>query len=274
MFQEIAINLHKVLAIAQGFFEKGKIIMILYYSGTGNSRYVALRIADQLQDECLDLFTRLRDNDYCEIASQKPFVLVTPTYGWQIPRLLQDWLKKVQFTGNKKLYFVMTCGSEIGNSAQYLRKLCAEIGMSYKGCAEIVMPENYIALFDAPDQTEALTIIEKAKPLIDQCAQVIKVNDNLTDKPVNVNDKIKSSIVNAAFYPLIVHAKKFYVTNECTGCGKCVKSCVLSNIQLIEHKPVWGNHCTHCMACICGCPAHAIEYGNASLNKPRYQCPE
>ena len=28
------------------------------------------------------------------------------------------------------------------------------------------------------------------------------------------------------------------------------------------------------MACICGCPVSAIEYGRKSQGKPRYQCPE
>ena len=35
-------------------------------------------------------------------------------------------------------------------------------------------------------------------------------------------------------------------------------------------KPVWEKHCTHCMACICYCPAEAIEYGRKSVGKPRY----
>ena len=41
-------------------------------------------------------------------------------------------------------------------------------------------------------------------------------------------------------------------------------------IRLIDKKPVWGEKCTHCMACICYCPAEAIEYGIKSLGKPRY----
>ena len=41
-------------------------------------------------------------------------------------------------------------------------------------------------------------------------------------------------------------------------------------ITLQTGKPVWGQDCTHCMACICYCPAEAIEYGKKSLGKPRY----
>lgn len=68
-------------------------------------------------------------------------------------------------------------------------------------------------------------------------------------------------------------AKKFYATDACIGCGKCTKVCPLNNVNLRDRKPVWGNQCTHCMACICKCPEEAIEYGKKSKGKPRYQCP-
>ncbi len=98
--------------------------MILYYSGTGNSAYVAKRIAKALNDDCENLFERLRNNNTHEINSDKSFVIVTPTYGWQIPHILRDWLYDTKLTGSKDIYFVMTCGGEIGNSAQYVRKIC------------------------------------------------------------------------------------------------------------------------------------------------------
>ena len=66
----------------------------------------------------------------------------------------------------------------------------------------------------------------------------------------------------------------FRSTSACVGCGKCAAVCVENNIRLRDGRPVWGDRCTHCMACICGCPAGAIEYGRASRGKPRYQCPE
>ena len=52
--------------------------------------------------------------------------------------------------------------------------------------------------------------------------------------------------------------------------GKCVQVCPLNNVQLKNGKPAWGSNCTHCMACICYCPAEAIEYDKKSEEKPRY----
>lgn len=85
---------------------------------------------------------------------------------------------------------------------------------------------------------------------------------------------MKCGVINVAFYRFIVKANKFIVSDACVGCGKCAESCVLNNIELRGGKPVWGDRCTHCMACICTCPASAIEYGKASVGKPHYRCPE
>ncbi|MFR8517088.1 MAG: EFR1 family ferrodoxin, partial [Emergencia timonensis] len=85
---------------------------------------------------------------------------------------------------------------------------------------------------------------------------------------------IKSSLVNTIYYPTMIHAKKFYATDACISCGKCQKDCPLNNVSIVCGKPKWGKDCTHCMACICGCPAEAIEYGNHSKGLPRYQFPK
>ena len=248
--------------------------MVLYFSGTGNSRYVAERIASIINDDCINLFERLKVNDLSEIKTDRDFVIVSPTYGWQIPHILRDWLKQSKLSGSKNIYFVMTCGGEIGNASKYLSRLCKEINMNYMGCAEIVMPENYIALFDAPEKSEALRIIENSEPDIEKSAQIILSDKTIPEKSIGAVDRLKSSIVNTVYYPLLIHSKKFTVSSDCISCGKCVKACVMNNIKLIDGKPVWTDNCTHCMACICSCPKSAIEYGKSSVGKPRYTCPK
>ena len=44
----------------------------------------------------------------------------------------------------------------------------------------------------------------------------------------------------------------------------------LGNITMEDKKPHWNGNCTHCMACIGGCPSEAIEYKRKSKGKPRY----
>ena len=90
-----------------------------------------------------------------------------PTYAWRIPRIVRDHLLRTELRGARETWFVMDCGSEIGNAAKYNRALCREKGLVYMGTAQIVMPENFIAMFNAPTVEEARRIVAKAEPFID-----------------------------------------------------------------------------------------------------------
>ena len=161
----------------------------------------------------------------------------------------------------------------MGNMPKYLIELCEQKTFTYMGCAQVVMPENYIAMFNAPKKSEAVKIIKNADIVIKNIVDVISHNGTIPRKKVGVFAKASSGMINTLFYPLFVSAKKFYSTGACIGCGKCTMVCPLNNVSLKDGKPVWGDQCTHCMACICKCPKEAIEYGNKSKGKPRYQCP-
>ena len=134
------------------------------------------------------------------------------------------------------------------------------------------MPENYIAMYEVPDEKTAELIVKKAATKIQDTADIIKSQERLTDKNITIGDKIRSSFVNTMFYACIVSAKKFYATDDCISCAHCVKVCPMANIKIVAGKPNYGKNCTHCMACICTCPKEAIEYGKKSQGKPRYYC--
>lgn len=248
--------------------------MILYFSGTGNSAYVAKRIGAALGEEAVDLLERLRGHDHAPMESARPWVVVAPTYAWRIPHILREWLKRTDLTGSREIYFVMTCGGSIGNAGKYLGKLCKAKGMDYRGCVGITMPENYIALFSTPTREEALETIEVAEGEMDRAAQRIKGGEALPLSTITTKDRLNSGVVNDLFYPLLVHAKKFSVGDGCISCEICAGSCPMNNIAMEAGRPVWGKHCTHCMACICRCPVEAIEYGEHSKGLPRYVCPK
>lgn len=247
--------------------------MIFYFSGTGNSEYAAKQISEVLGEPAVNLNDKIKEKEGTAVKPEERLVFVVPTYAWRIPRLVEAWIQKVRFEGTHKVYFVMTCGGGIGNAEKYLQKLCEQKHFTYMGCAEIVMPENYIAMYPAPEEMEAKMIVTKAVPEIRKAAEYIRDGRKLPEIKITLQDKIKSGIINDIYYPVCVHADKFYAKDNCIGCGKCEKACPLNNVKLQDNRPVWGTRCTHCMACICGCPVEAIEYGKKSEGQPRYQCP-
>lgn len=246
--------------------------MILYFTGTGNSRYVARKIAEEINDEVVSINQLIKQESEDElISTNNPFIFVCPTYAWRLPKVVTEFIRKTKFSGNNKVYFIMTCGEDTAKAINYIQKLCDDKGCELKGMAEIKMPENYIALFPVPDKETAKQIIEEADKLIYKIASDIRNENNFNIvAPSGLNGTIKSGITNIAFYKFIVHAKGFYSTNQCIGCGKCVNLYPLNNISLKNEKPTWKNKCTHCMACISGCPTKAIEYKNKTQNKERY----
>ncbi len=248
--------------------------MIVYFTGTGNSRYCAQMLADQLGDEIIDAFRFIRDGIAADLVSGRPWVFVAPTYGWRLPRIFSDFIRSGCFQGSGDAYFVMTCGSEIGNAEPENRALCMEKGLRYHGTLPVVMPENYIAMFKVPEAAEAREIVIAARPILEHGIACVREGRNFPALKAGITDRLKSGIVNHLFYRICIKARPFSVSNACISCGKCTDACPLGNIQMTDGRPIWSSRCTHCMACICGCPAEAIEYGKASRGKPRYQCPE
>ncbi len=244
--------------------------MIFCFSGTGNSRYIAERLADALPDSLVNLNTKIKAQDVKTVQTGQNVILVVPTYAWRIPRIVSEWMYKTELDGAARIWGVMTCGSEIGDAAKYNRQLAEKKHLQYMGTKQIVMPENYIAMFGAPEDAEAREIVKRAEPDIAEVIRCVKEGQCFPAPRNNLYDRVMSAVVNPIFYPIFAKANAFQTSTSCTGCGECVRRCPMNNIELKGGKPVWGSNCTHCMACICYCPAEAIEYGKKSAGKPRY----
>lgn len=101
--------------------------MVLYFTGTGNSRYLARRIAEGMEMPLCDLNACIKAGDTAPVQTGRDVVLVTPTYAWRIPRVVSEWLGKTALTGAERIWFVMDCGSEIGNFQGTAAKLSGKV---------------------------------------------------------------------------------------------------------------------------------------------------
>ena len=101
--------------------------MVVYFSGTGNSKYVAERIAGSLQEKLICMNERIKSGDTGSVKTGENLVVVVPTYAWRIPRVVSDWIGQTEFVGAKNVWYVMSCGSGIGGADIYNRKLSARL---------------------------------------------------------------------------------------------------------------------------------------------------
>ena len=192
--------------------------MILYFSGTGNSKYIAKRIAEAIRENTVDLNMKIKENDTSPLQTGRDVIIVTPTYAWRIPKIVSEWIDKTEFIDGKRIWFVMNCGSEIGNAAKYNRELSEQKKLQYMGTARILMPENYIAMFDAPKAEKAREIVAKAEPDIEKVIAYIRNGKEFCLPRNNLYDRFMSGSVNPIFYKFFVKANAFQANDSCIGC--------------------------------------------------------
>lgn len=246
--------------------------MILYYSATGNTKYVAELLGEALDDETMDLLPRIRTGDSPAIHSDKPFVVCSPVYVCALAPFLTECIEATELTGSKEICFVFTDAGYGGMSESDAKKVVRKKGMIWRGCTEIKMPTNNVVsdMYPPTEEEECIRRIEAAKEKVKEIAKSIENGECLAMRKASVPERLLILPVNAWWIRYMQPSKPFYVTDKCIGCGKCEGLCPLNNIVLKDNKPTWISGCAHCMACICNCPTEAIEYGTITQTKVKY----
>ena len=145
--------------------------------------------------------------------------------------------------------------------------------MRYLGHAEFKMPRNYVANDHypmlPPEQVKERILASCRK--LEEVTADIRAGRKLKARHIWLFETVITVPFNPVWSKLKYKTDDFYATEGCVGCGRCERLCPLNNISLKDRKPVWGQECTHCMACIANCPTEAIEYGTVSRNKEKYR---
>ncbi len=248
--------------------------MVVYFTGTGNSRYVAEQIAKLLEDELVSINDVVLSEKVLEFNSIKPYVFVAPIHGWRIPTFLENFFVNNVFNGSMRFYVICTCGESSGNAYDYVNKRAIENNVKIKGFAEIVMPNNYVMMYDVPSLDEVRDEIKSQNVVISRVADYIKNDEEFVIKGSSgFKNKLLSGVGYNIFNKFIVNSKDMYTDENCTLCGECVEFCHFDNIT-VDNKVTWGNGCTHCCSCISQCPTKSIQYKKGTINRKRYYLPE
>ena len=72
--------------------------------------------------------------------------------------------------------------------------------LQYMGTAQIIMPENYIAMFNAPQKEQARNIVEQAEPALQKVLAQLKAGQQFPAPRDNLYDRFMSGPVNPVFY--------------------------------------------------------------------------
>ena len=240
--------------------------MILYFTATGNSHWIAELLAEATHDTAVSIVDCLKQGLIpAELSKADRVGIVFPVHSWYAPRVLIDFLSQLRLPDCRYRYAVCTCGDDVGKG---MNRLAEHFPLD--AAWSVAMPNTYVPMFDLDDEALCRKKIENARLAITSIVEDVIARK----KAWNVHEGgaawLKTYVVNPLFVRFIIGSKGFHVDEGCISCGICSKSCPVGNIRLVDGRPVWGKHCIHCMACLHFCPRKVIQYGKATQKKGRY----
>ena len=118
--------------------------MILYFSGTGNTRWVAQQIAKAIGEELRYIPDLIRERNYqLSLTANERLGICYPTHGWQPPRIVREFINKMTITGSRKpryCWALTTCGDSTGEAMTILNKDLEKKGLKAETCFSVIMP--------------------------------------------------------------------------------------------------------------------------------------
>lgn len=251
--------------------------MIFYFSATGNSKYVAMKIAAETKEEPISITDCVKNRKFIfEVTDTERIGLVTPTYFWGLPSIVDEFLEKLELrmpdSHHPYIYHVATYGKIAGQVSHMVNERLKKNGLSLDGMFGVQMPDTWTPIFDLTDKEKIKKINNQAEKQIAEAAEKIK-----RESAGDFNRRKVPLAVVKLYYPLYEKKRKTkYLTVEasCTGCGLCAKKCPVAAIAMQEERPVRVKEmCTLCLGCLHHCPEFAIQYGKKTKNHGQYVNP-
>lgn len=247
--------------------------MIFYFSGCGNSRWVATELGIRLRDKVLFIPEELRGDCVYDIGENEAVGFVFPIYAWAAPSLVVQFLRKMRFNRIPSyIYVACTCGDTVGDAIKSFGKAIARRQWRLDAAFSVVMPETYINLkgfeLDTPDKETAK--IEAARVLLERITSVVCSRESVFELSIGGSPWLKTHIVQPIFNAFLISDRLFRVDDSCTHCGRCFDVCPVMNVKMESGRPVWQGNCVGCMACYHYCPVNAIQYGKHTEGKGQY----
>ena len=247
-------------------------VLILYFSGTGNTKYVANLIHDEMKSMGFQTEIHSIEDEFTIAAdSYDLLVLGSPKYYEYPPFYFMEYLKKNLPNCREMIPTMMFCTqvSPLTTDFKGIEKMLRR--KNHKLMVEKSVPiANNMVIFSAFPPTDLKKLQANIENLQSQMKPLLSEFSNGTvihERPKWILAVVEQLVARICTGLFPVFAMKYSASSQCTGCGLCAKMCPEKNIKLQDERPVFGRKCLFCMRCINQCPENAILYDNKQCHQ-------
>ena len=250
-------------------------ILILYFSGTGNTHYIAKQIKDSLQNEnakCSAVETLPPER----IKNYDTLIFGFPIYACKMPEFLKQFTDKFPLTKSKRIVLFSTFAYTPCNAMKDATNYFEKRGFRVVFAKGVKMPGS-----------DGLLLLKKGSHAAKKASQVNfkSIEQFVNDvKYATYSNSAEKAQSNFLFTPFGLVAKLFipienplkramFADEKCIHCGICEKVCPTNNIKVTESEVLFGNECVLCLRCVSQCPVEAIQIGKFTKGTVRWRGP-
>lgn len=244
-------------------------MLTLYFSGTGNTEYIAGLFSREMGVKCLSIEAAV--NFTAEIKAHDTIAFCYPIYGSRVPRVMRKFVAKyMSDLIGKKLIIFVTQLMFSGDGARVFSDMFWEDSVEVVYAEHFNMPNNVcnapmlkhassrrIQKYMKKAETKIVCVCKNIRKGIVKKRGFSRFSQwlgNIQGKRWQGDSKNPSpqqSIEERAKSGIIIHS-------QCNACGVCVKICPMKNLASHEGRIQQRNDCTVCYRCVNMCPQKAI----------------
>ena len=125
--------------------------MIFYFTGTGNSLWVAKALSEALGEQLVSIAEELhkeKDGWGYPVRPDEKILFVYPVHSWGPAVSVTRFISRLTLNGytGQSVYSVSTCGDECGYTDRLIGKALEKRAISLTAAYSVIMPNNYILL--------------------------------------------------------------------------------------------------------------------------------
>lgn len=251
--------------------ERSIVMTILYFSGTGNSAYIAKGFARRMGADCHSIE---EDVDFAALLDAHDTVAVCyPIYGSCVPRIMREFaVKHSTILGEKKLIILCTQMMFSGDGARAFARLLP-------GCDENVI---YAEHFNMPNNISNFWLFpigegerKRKQHAADRRLECICHNIQggiVRRRGWGGFSTLLGKLQNSG-WPAIEEKRNgsFIADGDCNLCGLCVRHCPMGNLELTEAGVTQKSNCILCYRCVNLCPQKAATVLLHTKPKQQYK---